>query len=63
MSLSKYSSPIEVVAHHNRSTPVEALEAHIMAFYPMQPIKIGKLSLNTLEQLVRTLATKAMETM
>lgn len=63
MSLNKYSSPEEVKEHYNRVTPIEAMEAWIMAFYPMQPIKIGQLSLFTLEQLVRTLSTKSMETL
>lgn len=62
MSINKYSSPEEVLAHYEGWDKSQSLEGHINRFYPLEPIGSG-LTQPSLEKIVRTLSTKAMETL
>lgn len=63
MSINKFSSPEEVIAHYdNMMDSTSALLVHISRFYPTEPIGKG-LTRPTLEKIIRTLSTKAMETL
>lgn len=60
MPLNKYSSPEEVIAHHENWDKSVALKWHITTFYPNEQVTSG-LQISTLEKIIRTLSTKAME--
>lgn len=62
MSINKFSSPEEIVAHHAGFDIRVALRSHIVRFYPTEPLAT-KLEIPTLEKIIRTLSTKAMETL
>lgn len=62
MSINKYSSPEEVLAYYEGWDINQSLEAHINRFYPTEPIGSG-LTQPTLKKIIRTLSTKAMETL
>ncbi len=61
MILNKFSTPEEVIAEYlNIMDATSALIIHIAKFYPTEPIGKG-LTRPTLEKIVNTLSTKAME--
>ncbi len=61
-NLNKFSSPDEVKAHYKGWDMDVALRGHIARFYPTEPLAT-KLEIPTLEKIIRTLSTKAMETL
>ncbi len=60
MLLNKFSSPQEVKEFYHGIDPRGAMMAHITRFYPTEPIGSG-LTQFTLERIINTLVTKAME--
>ncbi len=61
-SLNKYSSSEEVKTYNEGFDIRVALRSHIVRFYPDEPLAT-KLEIPTLERILRTLTTKAMETL
>lgn len=62
MTINKYSSPEEITADHDGWDKRLTLELHIGRFYPHEHVLTG-LPQPTLERIIRTFATKAMETL
>lgn len=62
MTINKYSSPEEILIDHDGWDKCLTLELHIGRFYPKELIESGLVK-PALEKIIRTLSTKAMETM